>query len=107
LLYTLADDGMTPIPCEDPVAWASWMETADRRVSQDYDEGDSGKRIHVSTVFLGTDMAYFGGSPLLWETMVFVDGDEWACERYASLAEAVAGHQEMCVRVREAFLGGT
>lgn len=48
----------------------------------------------VSTVWLGLDHGFGGGEPLIFETMVF-GRDSWsdlACERYATLAEAVAGH---------------
>jgi hypothetical protein len=47
-------------------------------------------RFTVSTVFLGMDAMIHGdGPPLLFETMIFPDGPLW---RYATLSEAVAGH---------------
>jgi hypothetical protein len=103
--YILNADGH-PVPCDDPLAWALWMETAERRLLQDLDEGlngpDDPKRVLVSTVFLGLDHNYFSdGPPILWETMVFggvLDGTQ---QRYASREEAIVGHQELCCRVME------
>lgn len=47
----------------------------------------------VSTVFLGIDHNHFGGSPLLFETMVFNDyGDDGTQQRYSTWEEAEAGH---------------
>jgi hypothetical protein len=103
ILYTLADDGMTPVPCADLVAWGRWMQTAERRVSQDYDEGDDDATIRVSTVFLGVDHSHGGGPPLLWETMVFGGPLDGETARYPTHAEAVTGHQAMCRLVRAAL----
>src|SRR5690606_31539414 len=55
-----------PVPEPDLLAWGRWMEGADRTVARDEVNG-----ILVSTVFLGLDHAFFGGPPLLWETMAF------------------------------------
>lgn len=105
LLYILnAQD--EPEPCDDAVTWALWMESADRRVAQDLDEGDGDKRIWVSTVFLGLNPAPLGvgGTPRLWETMVFgglLDGTQ---QRYTSKADALRGHQAICQRVTETIV---
>jgi len=45
----------------------------------------------ASTVYLGVDHGYGGGSPVLWETMVF-GGDDEECERYTSHWNAMTGH---------------
>lgn len=50
--------------------------------------------VDVSTIFLVLDHNYFGGPPVLWETMVFggpIDRHQW---RYASREDAVRGHEE-------------
>lgn len=52
--------------------------------------------LFISTVFLGLDMGIGRGAPVLWETMVFKDGDSIDCERYTSHEDAVKGHEEMC-----------
>jgi hypothetical protein len=58
---------------------------------------------HVSTVWLGVDHGYGwltgSGRLLIFETMVFPGND---CQRYATEAEALAGHEEM---VRELMKG--
>lgn len=47
----------------------------------------------VSTVFLGVDHSFGDGPPILWETMVFKNGEEIYCNRYSSAKEARQGHQ--------------
>lgn len=59
---------------------------------------DAGERHRVSTVWLGLDHGMTGDRPVLFETMVFADGDtsadEWA-RRYHTEEEAKAGHAEI------------
>ena len=60
----------------------------------------------VSTVWLGISYNFGGGRPLIFETMVFVSQenlDDLYCEKYATEAEAQAGHE----RVVELLLLGT
>jgi hypothetical protein len=55
----------------------------------------------VSTVWLGLDHAHGHGAPLLFETMVFGEGD-WTdqdCQRYSTELEAQIGHTEMVALV--------
>lgn len=101
--YILDEHG-DPQPEPDTFKWAQFMETAERRVAADLDEGDGSgdpaQRIFVSTMFLGLDMSFHGsGPPILWETMVFgglLDGEQ---ARYTSREAALLGHQSMCERV--------
>jgi hypothetical protein len=87
----ILDNSHRPVPCEDLRTWARWMETADRVVAKTtVREG-----LDVSTVFLGLDHRFGPGTPLLFETMVFRDGDGGDEERYATWDEAVAGHQRL------------
>jgi hypothetical protein len=107
-LYTLDDHG-DPVPCYDTLAWGRWMEEARAngllRVAQDRDEGQDGRSIWISTVFLGLDHNFAGGVPLLFETMVF-EG-QGASERrtldffgrYPTRVLALLGHQEICAAV--------
>lgn len=78
-----------PVICRDLMAWARWFEANDDRrvVAQ-----DTVGVVMVSTVFLGLDHAWGHGRPLLWETMIFGGAHDRYQERYASRAEAVAGH---------------
>lgn len=94
-LYTLDDDN-NPVPCKDVLVWGEWFSKNDhrRRVAQT----DVGTR-WVSTVFLGLDHSHgglFGEKfPTIFETMVFVRGssEDLYCERYATWADALAGHE--------------
>lgn len=47
--------------------WANWMIESDRVVAR-----TANGVVFVSTVFLGIDHNYFGGRPLLFETMSFL-----------------------------------
>lgn len=100
-LYILDEQG-APVPCPDLLDWGMWMQRADnpRRVSEDFDEGDAGKQIRISTVFLGLDHNYGEGPPVLWETVVFGGVLDGEMERYTSRQAALDGHQAMCLRVR-------
>lgn len=103
--YVLDADGQPQLE-PDLLAWARWLETADRRVCQDYDEGDATKRVRVSTVFLGLDYSFGEGPPLLWETMVFGGPLNGRMARYSSVDDAFAGHQRICHEVNRALANG-
>lgn len=62
---------------------------------------DLAKTFDVSTVWLGIDHGFTGSPPpILFETMVFgLGSDEELCRRYATEAEARAGHTEVVVTV--------
>ena len=93
-LYKL--EGETAVPCADPLEWATWLETADRHVASEY-VGE----VLVSTVFLGLDLRYGNGEPLLFETLVLggtLDGEQ---ERYPTWGKAEAGHKRMVQKVEE------
>lgn len=55
----------------------------------------------VSTVFLWLDRAYPGMPPVLFETMVFGGPLAGEMERYRTIQEAEAGHEQMVQRVKE------
>jgi len=65
--YTLI--GQTPVACDDLLEWARWFETVERRVRL--------TRVgpyFISTVFLGLDHQWGQGPPILFETMIFIEG---------------------------------
>jgi uncharacterized protein involved in tolerance to divalent cations len=69
--------------------WGEWFaKNHDARVVAKTEVGEA----EVSTVFLAIDHSHGGDVPILFETMVF-DGphDNWV-RRYATKAEAQAGH---------------
>lgn len=83
LLYIL-DDQHNPVPVDNVLQWAEWIDTADRHVRLNRLPGD----VSVSTVFLGVN------PPLLFETMIFggkLNGRQW---RYCTWDEAMAGHEQ-------------
>lgn len=51
----------------------------------------------VSTVFLGLDHSWVDtGPPIVFETMVFRDGNGEECFRYSTWQEAMEGHGKVC-----------
>jgi len=75
----------------DIFQFAAWFENTDRSVA----ETQIGRKVRVSTVFLGIDHNFTGkGKPVLWETMIFGGPyDEW-CKRYTSERDAKSGHKD-------------
>jgi hypothetical protein len=58
--------------------------------------------VEVSTVWLGLDHGYEDTGPLIFETLVFGGPLDGEMERYATEAEALAGHEAMVARVERA-----
>lgn len=58
----------------------------------------------VSTVWLGSDHNFFGGRPLIFETMIFsskyLDLDQYQ-HRYSTLEEAKKGHKRAVAMVEK------
>lgn len=53
-----------------------------------------GRELRISTVYLGINHQFFEGPPLVWETMIFSNGD-WAedwMRRYTTRAAAHSAH---------------
>ncbi len=99
--YTLDADGMTAVRT-DMEGFAALFETPGRRVLAQNEVGN----YLVSTVFLATNHRFLGkGKPLLWETMVFKDGDwsELLCWRETSWVRAAARHR-MAMRIVRGWL---
>lgn len=68
-----------------------WFETDKRQIAR-YERDGS----FVSTIFLGLDHNFGDGPPILWETMMFHQG-EWGPERRAASKEdALQNHANMC-----------
>lgn len=96
-MYYMLGENNEVVVTTDIVLWGAWFETADKHVARskilDHD---------VSTVFLGVDHSLGSGPPLLFETMIFEDGDMSGVftRRYSTYAEALEGHEES---IREFF----
>ena len=70
--YILDTDGRTPIPCDDLLTWARWLEKHNRHVAHDVID----LQYEVSTIFTGLDlniarMFNDKARPHLFETAVF------------------------------------
>lgn len=71
-----------------------------KRVAKD-EVGD----VLVSTVWLGSNHNFYGGAPLIFETMVFGGKLDEEQARYVTEDQAIAGHAAMVKRVKEAANG--
>jgi hypothetical protein len=81
----------------DLLEWAKFFENTPRRIVA-VDQVREG--VTVSTVFLGIDHRFVGeGPPIVFETMVFRDGDGDEQMRYATWEEAERGHLAMVRKV--------
>lgn len=123
--YVLDDEG-NPVAEPDFLKYARWFETAERHV------GDTSfGNIRVSTIFLGTPHINkkTGKDDMLYETMVFADvallarllelsetddrsivahfaGTVDIQKRYATKAEALQGHKNMCTFIETCIVKG-
>jgi hypothetical protein len=88
----ILDENRQPVPVDDLLEWAEWLETADRHVAFTSLSGG----VEVSTVFLGIDHIWFGASlPILFETAVIRNGQFDIQSRYATWQEAEEAHQRV------------
>lgn len=85
--------------------WAALLEDPEYKIVKQTKL--RGRRKWVSTVWLGLNHNYSGGTPLIFETMVFGLKDltwfngrgfpkDLDQRRYTTEAEAIAGHAELC-----------
>ena len=79
----------------DLMTWLGWRKTDNKRLFK-----DSINNYIVSTVFLGIDHRIGfendnKSDPVLFETMVFDNGEEVFCERYTSYQDAKSGHERV------------
>ena len=96
--------GQSPVPCDDPLEWAEWFETADRRVAA---TSCWLGLVWVSTVFLGLDHSFARARgeqdtpPLLFESMAFWGREGgWDCARCSTWQQAEAQHLAMVAETR-------
>lgn len=88
--YTL--NGHEPVCCTDLPAWKAWMESPQRLIQETPLEDDQHNPVRVCTAFLGIDVSFGVGEPILFETMVL--GGKWDRElfRYYTWEAAYEGH---------------
>lgn len=84
-----------PVPCDDCLNWAIWLEASDRTVAKGW-IGD----VEVSTVFLGLTYQMSADGPLLFETMIFGGEFDQQIRRCATWAQAEEQHKEAVAQVR-------
>lgn len=84
-----------------PIDFTRWAAIhSDRKQKILKQETINGKL--VSTVYLGINHNYGEGEPLIFETMIFPEG-EWLedyCERYATKAQALEGHERAVALIK-------
>jgi hypothetical protein len=87
----------------EPIPLSVWMmlieNQMDRIVQQDTIDTDDGP-VLVSTVWIGLDMSFDVGSPLIFETMIFGGKYDQHQERYPNEEAALAGHDQALALVR-------
>ena len=93
--YILDDDGMIVLE-PDRFKWATWHSTEDTFITQTV-IGDSS----ISTVFIGINIAFDRGIPLLFETMIFGGFYDHYQRRYVTRTGALEGHAEAVDLVKE------
>ena len=105
--HYILDENNNLMPVDLETYW-QWFKAQDEK-------GEASRRIvkqrhwplnsiMVSTVFLGLDHNFFwGGPPLVFETLVFGGPLDQEMDRYSTYDEAVRGHEAMCERVRAAL----
>ena len=95
LYYALSEEHH-PIPVYDTATWANWFKSANRIVKQ-----ETVGPCFVSTVFLGLAHNFHPtGRPLLFETMVIVNGEADDQARCCTWEEALLMHESMVEKVR-------
>ena len=93
--YILDDDHN--LIAADLMTWGHWFENAENRIVAKTQVGNC----LVSTVCLGTDHNFaMSGPPMLFETMIFVEGDGEDCWRCSTWQEAVAQHERVVEELR-------
>jgi len=88
--------GHTPVGTDDVAVWSDNLEPIEARRVGNTQIGV----VSVSTVFLGVDHQFWGGPPLLFETMIFGGPQDEFCERYSTWDEAEAGHARIVAALR-------
>jgi hypothetical protein len=92
--------GHDPIPCEDLTTWTTWMDGPGRLVQDTQLIDAAHNRVRVCTAFLGVDVNFGDGPPILFETVVFGGPYHWELYRYCTWEEAQLGHAAVVERCK-------
>lgn len=91
--WILDEDGRTPIPTDDILAWGQYMSDISlRRVGLDH----KNPHIEISTIFYGLPRLFRGGELAHFETMVSFQDRPELVRLSATWEEAEAMHRAMC-----------
>lgn len=90
-------EGHTPVRCDDLLRWGRWLQTANRRVAEDF-VGE----VRIRTIFLGLNPNDWpiAEPPLLFETMVFGGPLDQSQDRSRTWEEAEATHKHWIEKAR-------
>ena len=83
-------DGEIVRPAKNMGEWIAGFNIDKRRVAIDTIKDGS----YVSTVFLGLDHSHGQGTPILFETMAWHNGEDFMQYRYPTYEAALTGHRE-------------
>jgi hypothetical protein len=86
-------NGKIAVPCEDIMEWAKHSPLGTRVAETIRDN------VRVSTVFLGLDLQWSNGPPMIFETMVFGGEHDEHQDRCSTWDEAEAMHKRVCAMV--------
>ena len=87
--YVLKD--RVPVLATSALEGAAFMKNIEARIVRQTEN----KKMLISTVFLGLDHNHSGvGDPILFETMIFIDGEEQYCNRCSTWKQAEEMHKD-------------
>jgi hypothetical protein len=75
--------------------WAAKMEMGFDRIVEQTVLVEGENAVTVSTIWIGLDMNWLRGPPMIFETMVFGGPTDLEGRRYSTEEEARAGHAQM------------
>ena len=88
-----------------PITMEQWNELyyQDRHIAETtLDDGT-----YISTVWIGLHLSPWLNTPMIYETMVFRNGNGEECDRYPTRQLAVEGHKFMVMQVSNPELAAT
>lgn len=83
-------DGEIVRPAKTYGEYLKCFKGNNRRIALDEFSEDT----FVSTVFLGIDHSFGHGTPILFETMAWLNGNDYMQNRYPTYEAAMTGHRE-------------
>lgn len=99
------DENRMPVKCQNHNEYFEWHNSQPNEsatgIGMQLAKTKIADGLTVSTVFLGTDHAYDGGPPELWETMIFGGDRDEETTRYRSWGDAIEGHERIVSELRE------